>query len=60
MIYDKIKEFCKERGVSITSVEKEAGLSNGIISKWNNVSPTVDNLQAVAKVLKVKVDELLS
>ena len=60
MIYDKIKELCKERGVSVTSVEKEAGLSNGAISKWNNVSPTIDNLQAVAKVLKVKVDKLLS
>lgn len=41
-------------------MEKEAGLSKGAISKWNNVSPSVDNLQAVAKVLKVKVDKLLS
>lgn len=60
MIYDNIKELCKKRGVSVGSVEKEAGLSNGAISKWNNVSPTIDNLQAVAKVLKVKVDKLLS
>lgn len=60
MIYDNIKELCKKRGVSVGSVEKEAGLSNGAISKWNKVSPTIDNLQAVAKVLKVKVDKLLS
>lgn len=60
MIYDNIKELCKKRGVSVSSVEKRAGLSNGAISKWNNASPTVDNLQAVAKVLKVKVDKLLS
>lgn len=60
MIYDTIKELCKKRGVSVGSVEKEAGLSNGTIGKWNNVSPTIDNLQAVAKVLKVKVDKLLS
>lgn len=60
MIYDNIKELCKKRGVSVGSVEKEAGLSNGTIGKWNNVSPTIDNLQAVAKVLKVKVDKLLS
>lgn len=60
MVYDNIKELCKKRGVSVSSVEKEAGLSNGAISKWNNVSPTVDNLQSVAKVLKVKVDKLLS
>ena len=59
MIYDKIKEICKAQGISVTAVEKEAGLGNGTISKWNDVSPTVDNLKAVARVLKVKVDKLL-
>lgn len=59
LIYDKIKEICKEKGVSVASVEKKAGLSNGAISKWNNASPTVDKLNAVAKILKVKVDKLL-
>ena len=60
LIYDKIKEVCKSRGVSVTSVEKKAGLSNGAISKWNDVSPTVNKLNAVAKVLKVKIDTLLN
>ena len=59
MIYDKIKEICKSKGVSVASVEKEAGLSNGTISKWNSSSPTVEKLNAVAKILKVKVDKLL-
>ena len=60
MIYDKIKEVCKSKGVSVTSVERKARLSNGAISKWNDVSPTVDKLNAVAKVLKVKIDTLLN
>ena len=60
MIYDKIKEVCKSKGVSVTPVERKAGLSNGAISKWNDVSPTVDKLNAVAKVLKVKIDTLLN
>ena len=59
MIYDKIKEICKAQGISVAAVEKGAGLGNGTISKWNEVSPTVDNLKAVARVLKVKVDKLL-
>ena len=59
MIYDTIKALCKKRGLSVTSVVKEAGLSNGAISKWNDSSPTVDKLNAVAKVLNVKVDCLL-
>ena len=60
MIYDKIKEVCKSKGVSVTSVERKAGLSNGTISKWNDVRPTVNKLNAVAKVLKVKIDTLLN
>lgn len=59
LLYDKIREICKEKGLTVTFVEKEAGLSNGIISKWNQSSPTVNNLQAVAKVLNIKVDKLL-
>lgn len=59
MIYEKIKEICKEKGVSVASVEKQAGLSSGAISKWNESSPTVEKLKAVADVLKVKVDKLL-
>lgn len=59
LIYDKIKEICKSKGISVASVEKEAGLSNGTISKWNSSSPTIENLNAVAKVLKVKIGSLL-
>lgn len=59
LIYDKIKEICKSKKISVTQLEKEAGLSNGAISKWNESSPTIDKLQSVAKVLKIKVDKLL-
>ena len=59
MIYNKIKEICKEKGISIGSVEKKAGLSNGAISKWNNSSPTVDSLKAVAEVLKKPIEFFL-
>jgi len=59
LIYDKIKELCKEKGMSVNAVEKKAGLSKGAISKWNNSTPSVENLNSVAKILKVKIDKLL-
>ena len=59
LIYDNIKKICKEKGISVGSVEKQAGLGNGAISKWNTSSPTVENLQAVASVLKVNVNKLI-
>ncbi len=60
MIYEKIKELCQERRTTVSAVEKEAKLSNGTIRKWNKSSPTVDNLQAVARALNVRVEELIS
>lgn len=59
-IYDKIKAMCKEKGMSVRQLEVAAGLKNGAISKWNDSSPTIKSLKAVADVLKVKVDKLIS
>lgn len=59
MIYNKIRDICKEKGISVAAVEKKAGLSNGAISKWNNSTPSAENLNSVAKILKVKIDKLL-
>jgi transcriptional regulator with XRE-family HTH domain len=59
LIYDKIKELCKEKGMSVAAVERKAGLSSGAISKWNNSTPSAENLNSVAKILKVKIDKLL-
>ena len=59
MIFRNIEKRCKEKAISISALEKEAGLGNGAIGKWKSASPTVENLQAVAKVLECTVDDLL-
>lgn len=58
MIYDNIVELSKKRNVPLYKIEKEAGLANGVISKWKTRNPQVDNLIAVAKVLKVSLNTL--
>ncbi len=60
LIYDRLKEICKDKGVSPASVEKKAGLGNGAVTKWNDFSPTVKNLKAVADVLDISVDMLIA
>ena len=59
MVYDNVKKICDEKGITIAQLEREAGLKNGTIGKWRTCSPRVENLKAVADVLKVKVDKLL-
>lgn len=58
MIYENILELAKKQGLSISKLEKLAGLSKGAISKWKTSSPNVNNLVSVAKVLKVKLEVL--
>ena len=60
MLYDKIKKECTKREISIRLLEERTGLSNGVISKWKSVSPTLDNVKKVADYLGVTVDELVS
>lgn len=59
MVYDNVKRICDEKGITIAQLEREAGLQNGAIGKWRTFNPRITNLQAVAKVLKVKMEKLL-
>ena len=58
-LYGNVLRLCYEKNMTIQQLEKEAGLGNGTIGGWKNSSPRVDSLQAVARVLKVKVEKLL-
>lgn len=59
-MYDTIKEICKERHISVSSLERKAGIGNGTITKWNENSPSLDNLQKVADALGIKVTTLIN
>lgn len=59
MIVDNVRSLCKERGMSISALEKAANLGNGTISRWGSSSPRVDSLLSVAKCLGVPLDRLL-
>lgn len=59
MVFENVKALCEKKGMSISRLEKEAGLGNGTIGGWRTSTPNTKSLQAVAKVLKVKVGKLL-
>lgn len=59
LIYSKIRSLAKERSTSISAIERNANLASGSICKWDSVSPTIKNLLKVAKILNVKVEELI-
>ena len=59
MIYDNILAIAKKKGLSLRKIEIAAGLSSGAIGKWESRGRGVDNLMAVAKVLKVSLNTLV-
>lgn len=48
-----------KKGLSIAALEKNVGLSNGIIGKWKKQSPSCDKLKLVADYLNTTIDYLL-
>lgn len=58
-IYDNVKRAADRRGLTISELEKKAGLKNGTISKWKEHSPTVNNIKRVSAVLRISVSTLI-
>ena len=58
-IYENIKKLCDERNLSVTELEKKAGLGNGTIGKWKISHPTMNSLYMVADALDVKITKII-
>lgn len=54
-----IKDLCRQKGISIATLEKELGFGGKSMFKWATSSPSVDKAQAVADYFNVSVDYLL-
>lgn len=59
-LYDRIKAIATEKNVTIYRLERDLGLSNGSISKWNNSVPFSTSLVKVASYLGTTVEMLTS
>lgn len=55
----RIKLLCESKKVTFAEVEREIGISNGQIRRWDKVSPKSDTLKKVADYFDVSVDYLL-
>lgn len=56
---DKIRRLCREQGKNLFALEKECGLGNGTINKWDRSSPSVAKVAAVADALGVPMSYLI-
>ena len=60
MLLENIRRLCSQKPVSIAKLERETGIGNGTISRWDTSSPSIENVQKVADYFGVTVNDLLS
>lgn len=58
-IFNRIENLVKKKGLTLSRVERECGLGNGTIKRWENQSPRLDKLVSVARFLDVSLDFLV-
>ena len=58
MFYDKFKELCDDRGISVTKALNEIGLSRALGTKWKKTgaTPNGETLVAIAEYFGVPID----
>lgn len=58
-LFDRIKQLCDEKGLTIMALEQKAGLGNAVIAAWKTSSPRLDSLKKVSDALDMTFEELL-
>lgn len=58
-VFFRINTLIRKQGLSLSKVEKECGLGNGTIKRWESQSPRLDKLVSVARFLDVSLDFLV-
>lgn len=58
-IVNSIKVLCKSINISASQLEKEVGLSQGLISKWQKTMPSLDKIIDIADYFHVSLDDVI-
>lgn len=59
-LLQNIEFIIEKRGLTLTQVEKDCGLSKSSMRKWSENFPSIDKVLKVAQYLDVSVDFLLT
>lgn len=59
-IKSRIKELCRQKGISMNALESDLGFGKGYISKLGKSTPNVLKIQKIADYFDVTVDYLMT
>ena len=55
----RVKEICKQQGITISNLAKKMGIKQESLSRTINGNPTLSSLENIAEALNVKVSDLV-
>ena len=59
LIVSSIKQLCKSNNITVTQLEKEVRMSQGLISKWKDKTPSLDKIIDIADYFHIPLDEVV-
>lgn len=57
---ERIKNLCKDRGISLNKLEENLGFGKGYLSKLNSSTPNVTKIKQIADYFGVSVDWIMT
>lgn len=57
--YERLENAIREKGETIKSTERNCGIANATIKKWQTQSPRLENVEKIAKYLNISIDWLV-
>ena len=59
-IFERVHELIKEQGLNVKQLERECGLANATIRRWETHTPNIESVRKVAHRLNVTIDYLVN
>ena len=59
-IFDRVKELCELKGINVSQLEKEIGISQGAAYKWRTSSPSKKMFEKLSDYFGVSIDFLMT
>lgn len=56
---ERIKQACADKGITVSELERLAGIPENAIYKWDRHSPRVQAVARVAQILGVTIESLI-
>jgi len=58
-VQTNVRKICKDRGVTVSKLEKDLGFGAGVISRWDKSMPSFDKIVDIANYFKIDFSTII-